>query len=90
MTLEMARSFQQGGHDDDAQAVRCSSKYAENAPSCVRLKQLKEFQGQRAQLMQDDRPKSGKVNIVSGAYLETTDSVTGFKTVVDTRDSYRR
>jgi hypothetical protein len=40
MTLEMARSFEQAGHAEDAQAVRCSSKYAAAAPSCI--KSLKE------------------------------------------------
>ena len=39
MTLEMARSFSQDGQFDDAQAVRCSSKYAANAPSCIKLAQ---------------------------------------------------
>ena len=39
MTLEMARSFSQDGQFDDAQAVRCSSKYAANAPSCIKLVQ---------------------------------------------------
>ena len=39
MTLEMARSFSQDGQLEDAQAVRCSSKYAANAPSCIKLAQ---------------------------------------------------
>lgn len=39
MILEMARSFSQDGQLEDAQAVRCSSKYAKNAPSCIRLNQ---------------------------------------------------
>lgn len=39
MILEMARSFSQDGQLEDAQAVRCSSKYAANAPSCIRLNQ---------------------------------------------------
>jgi len=37
MILEMARSFSQDGQLEDAQAVRCSSKYAVNAPSCIKL-----------------------------------------------------
>ena len=37
MTLEMARSFEQAGQNEDAQAVRCSSKYASAAPSCIKL-----------------------------------------------------
>ncbi len=37
MTLEMARSFEQAGHAEDAQAVRCSSEYAASAPSCIKL-----------------------------------------------------
>lgn len=39
MILEMARSFSQDGQLEDAQAVRCSSKYAANAPSCIKLTQ---------------------------------------------------
>jgi hypothetical protein len=39
MILEMARSFSQDGQFQDAQAVRCSSKYATNAPSCIKLKE---------------------------------------------------
>jgi len=37
MTLEMARSFEQAGQAEDAQAVRCSSEYAAAAPSCIKL-----------------------------------------------------
>jgi len=37
MTLEMARSFEQAGQAEDAQAVRCSSEYAASAPSCIKL-----------------------------------------------------
>ena len=39
MILEMARSFEQGGHTEDAQSVRCSSQYASSAPSCIKLNQ---------------------------------------------------
>lgn len=42
MILEMARSFSQDGQLEDAQAVRCSSKYAANAPSCIKLTQHRE------------------------------------------------
>lgn len=68
MILEMARSFSQDGQLEDAQAVRCSSKYAVNAPSCIKLTQ------QRA----------SKKLIV---YIETIDTLTGFKTIIDTRAS---
>jgi hypothetical protein len=45
MTLEMARSFEQAGHTEDAQAVRCSSKYAAAAPSCIKsLKEKLDFE----------------------------------------------
>jgi hypothetical protein len=37
MTLEMVRSFEQAGQDKDAMAVRCTSKYAAAAPSCIKL-----------------------------------------------------
>ena len=44
MTLEMARSFEQAGQAEDAQAVRCSSEYAAAAPSCIKLlKEKKEI-----------------------------------------------
>ena len=68
MILEMARSFSQDGQLEDAQAVRCSSKYAVNAPSCIKLTQ------QRA----------SKKLIV---YIETIDTLTGFKKIIDTRAS---
>lgn len=75
MILEMARSFSQAGQLEDAQAVRCSSKYAANAPSCIKL------------LQQQLATKPVMLNIT---YIETTDPVTGFKTTIDTRDSFRR
>ena len=37
MTLEMVRSFVQAGQGKDAMAVRCTSKYATSAPSCIKL-----------------------------------------------------
>ena len=75
MVLEMARSFSRAGQLEDAQAVRCSSKYAANAPSCIKLLQ------QRLA----NKPVTSNIT-----YIETTDPVTGFKTTIDTRDSFRR
>jgi hypothetical protein len=75
MTLEMARSFSQDGQLEDAQAVRCSSKYAANAPSCIKLLQ---------------KQVAGKPVASNISYIETIDPVTGFKTIIDTRDSFRR
>jgi len=37
MKLELARSFAQSGYHEDAQSIRCSSKYAAVAPSCIKL-----------------------------------------------------
>lgn len=37
MKLEMARSFSQAGMLEDALAIRCTSKYAAAAPSCIAL-----------------------------------------------------
>jgi hypothetical protein len=37
MKLEMARSFAQAGMLEDALAIRCTSKYAAAAPSCIAL-----------------------------------------------------
>jgi hypothetical protein len=75
MTLEMARSFSQDGQLEDAQAVRCSSKYAANAPSCIKLLQ------QRSAI----KPATAKVS-----YIKTIDPTTGFTTIIDTRGAYTR
>jgi hypothetical protein len=74
MTLEMARSFSQDGQIEDAQAVRCSSKYAANAPSCIKLLQLRAATKQEASHV---------------SYIKTTDKATGYTTIIDTRDSFR-
>lgn len=75
MTLEMARSFSQDGQLEDAQAVRCSSKYAANAPSCIKLKQ------ERTAI---------KPAVSNVSYIETIDPVTGFTTIIDTRGAFKR
>lgn len=41
MILEAARSFQNAGATADAMAIRCNSKYAKAAPSCIALAKAK-------------------------------------------------
>jgi hypothetical protein len=96
MRLEMARSFEQSGHDEDAQAVRCSSKYAVDAPSCIRLRQEKASGNKQetpalvSPVAPLDPQKPQPTTFIEGAYFETIDPVTGFQTIIDTRDFYRR
>jgi hypothetical protein len=78
MTLEMARSFEQAGMHEDALAIRCTSKYAIAAPSCIKL------------LNQKVTAKQTTDPIDSNFYSETIDPITGFKMTIDTRESLRR
>jgi len=92
MTFEAARSFDQAGMHEDALAIKCTSKYSAAAPSCIRLKQ-QEQQAQQQQLAQQaqyETPKLVSLNSMQGIYSETVDPVTGFKTIIDTRDSHGR
>ena len=95
MRLEMARSFEQAGHTQDAQAVRCSSKYAVDAPSCIKLREEKGGANRRekplvAPLEISEQPKQPQATqFIEGAYFESIDPETGFKTIIDIRDSYR-
>ena len=95
MRLEMARSFEQAGHTQDAQAVRCSSKYAVDAPSCIKLREEKAGVNRRekplvAPLEIPEQPQQPQaIQFIEGAYFESIDPETGFKTIIDIRDSYR-
>jgi len=91
MTFEAARSFDQAGMHDDALAIKCTSKYSAAAPSCIKLKQ----QEQQAQIpvvqqLQFDQPKPEYVNLIKGIYSETIDPITGFITIIDTRETRGR
>lgn len=89
MTFEAARSFDQAGMYDDALAIKCTSKYSAVAPSCIKLKQ-QELQAQQQALVQQseyDLTKPANINLIKGIYSETIDPVTGFITIIDTRDS---
>jgi len=91
MTFEAARSFDQAGMHEDALAIKCTSKYSAAAPSCIKLKQQEQQAiSPLAQQPQYDAPKLVNVNRIKGVYSETIDPVTGFITIIDTRDSRGR
>jgi hypothetical protein len=92
MTFEAARSFDQAGMHEDALAIKCTSKYSAAAPSCIRLKQQEQQaqQQQPSQQAQYEPPKIVSLNPTHGIYSETVDPLTGFKTIIDTRDSHGR
>ena len=90
MTFEAARSFDQAGMHEDALAIKCTSKYSAAAPSCIRLRQQYERELQKAQAAQYEKPHQlVSVNLL-GAYTETIDPVTGYKTIIDTRGTLPR
>ena len=89
MTFEAARSFDQAGMHEDALAIKCTSKYAAAAPSCIRLLKQKEQLAQPAQQALYEQPNQLQASQM-GIYSETIDPVTGFKTIFDTRDTFRR
>lgn len=91
MTFEAARSFDQAGMFEDALAIKCTSKYSAAAPSCIRLRQQQEGGLQKPQSAQYEKPQQIlPVASVLGAYTETVDPITGFKTIVDTRGTFVR
>ena len=92
MTFEAARSFDQAGMHDDALAIKCTSKYSAAAPSCIKLKQQEQQQAQTTivQKPQYDQPKPEHVNLIKGIYSETIDPMTGFITIIDTRETRGR
>lgn len=91
MTFEAARSFDQVGMFEDALAIKCTSKYSAAAPSCIRLRQQRERDLQKAQSAQYERPQLpvAVVNVL-GSYTETIDPITGYKTIIDTRGTLPR
>lgn len=91
MTFEAARSFDQAGMFEDALAIKCTSKYSAAAPSCIRLRQQQEAGLQKPQSALYEKPQQIlPVASVLGAYTETVDPITGFKTIVDTRGTFVR
>lgn len=91
MTFEAARSFDQAGMHDDALAIKCTSKYSAAAPSCIKLKQQdQQAQTPLVQQPQYDQPKPGYENLIKGIYSETIDPITGFITIIDTRETRGR
>jgi hypothetical protein len=91
MTFEAARSFDQAGMHDDALAIKCTSKYSAAAPSCIKLKQQEQqAQTPLVQQPQYDQPKPGYENLIKGIYSETIDPITGFITIIDTRETRGR
>ena len=91
MTFEAARSFDQAGMHDDALAIKCTSKYSAAAPSCIKLKQQdQQAQTPLVQQPEHDQPKPGYENLIKGIYSETIDPITGFITIIDTRETRGR
>ena len=91
MTFEAARSFDQVGMHEDALAIKCTSKYSAAAPSCIRLHEEQEAGLKKTQVLQHEKPHEEiPASNILGAYTETIDPVTGYKTIIDTRRSLRR
>lgn len=90
MTFEAARSFDQAGMHEDALAIKCTSKYSAAAPSCIRLRQQYEKELQKSQSTQYEKPQQLVSANLLGAYTETVDPVTGYKTIIDTRGTLPR
>lgn len=97
MTFEAARSFDQAGMHEDALAIKCTSKYSAAAPSCIKLRKQEEqqqvqrsVQAPQMQQTQYEQPKPIITSLAQGIYSETVDPITGFTTIIDTRESYRR
>ncbi|OZA07227.1 MAG: hypothetical protein B7Y05_20460 [Polynucleobacter sp. 24-46-87] len=91
MTFEAARSFDQVGMHEDALAIKCTSKYSAAAPSCIRLRREQEEGLDIAEATPYEKPQQEiPTPHVLGIYTETVDLITGFKTTIDTRESFRR
>ncbi len=90
MTFEAARSFDQAGMYEDALAIKCTSKYSAAAPNCIRLRQQYERELQKAQSTQYEKPQQPVSANLLGAYTETVDPITGYKTIIDTRGTLPR
>lgn len=91
MIFEAARSFDQAGMSEDALAIKCTSKYSATAPSCIKLlQQQKNYPGSTPQLIQFQPSTAVYIEPISmGVLIETVDSVTGYKTTIDTRDTFK-
>jgi hypothetical protein len=91
MIFEAARSFDQAGMSDDALAIKCTSKYSAAAPSCIKLLQQKN--NPSADSLETAKKKQAtKENmqpIAQRVMIESVDLSTGYKTTIDTRDSFR-
>jgi hypothetical protein len=90
MTFEAARSFDQAGMFEDALAIKCTSKYSAAAPSCIKLRQQHERELQKGQSAQSEKPQQVASARVLGAYTESIDPITGYKTIIDTRGTLTR
>ncbi|MBU3581423.1 hypothetical protein ICN19_05280 [Polynucleobacter sp. AP-Capit-er-40B-B4] len=90
MTFEAARSFDQAGMHEDALAIKCTSKYSAAAPSCIKLRQQEEQRSQSERQTPYDQKMILNTSLARGIYSETIDPVSGFKTIIDTRDTIRR
>jgi hypothetical protein len=90
MTFEAARSFDQAGMYEDALAIKCTSKYSAVAPSCIKLRQQQERELQKEQSAQYEKPQQVASARVLGAYTESIDPITGYKTIIDTRGTFAR
>ncbi len=90
MTFEAARSFDQAGMFEDALAIKCTSKYSAAAPSCIRLRQQHEEGLQKSQSAHYEKPQQVVSTGLLGVYTETTDPLTGYKTIIDTRGTLPR
>ncbi|QWD26612.1 hypothetical protein G6686_08570 [Polynucleobacter paneuropaeus] len=91
MIFEAARSFDQAGMSEDALAIKCTSKYSAAAPSCIKLLQQKnDPRIDDSQIIQYQQPiKVSTEPIPLRVLIESTDSITGFKTTIDTRDAFK-
>jgi len=91
MIFEAARSFDQAGMSDDALAIKCTSKYSAAAPSCIKLLQQKNSPSADHSAPTNNKQaiKDDIQSIPQRVIIESVDLATGYKTTIDTRDSFR-
>jgi hypothetical protein len=91
MIFEAARSFDQAGMSEDALAIKCTSKYSAAAPSCIKLLQQPKNNSITPPPPTQYQPsKSVDIKLIPmGVLIETVDSITGYKTTIDTRDTFK-
>ncbi|WP_231970622.1 hypothetical protein [Polynucleobacter necessarius] len=88
MTFEAARSFDQVSMYEDALAIKCTSKYSAAAPSCIKLREQKDELRKKAEALAFDIPQQfAVISNLGASYTETIDPISGFKTIIDTRDA---